>query len=589
LYALHCEAFDAVQNVATAAGIRLLIKSPLKAITLRDAIIFVLVAVVLVPFGSAFWGAAFTISNGFGTRYWIEWRNLGISNAVTAVVLVPAFLLGAYYLFVRRPKVSPRHVLEAAFVGACTVAIGNFVFDHTSAGPGASPPLLYTPIPLLIWAALRFGLGGTSVSMLIITFLAILGTMRGHGPFLTQAPADNALALQLFLLMTATPLMMLAVVIEDERRSKEALRQSKDQMGLAAEAATAAMWVWDVSADDLWMTEQGRSLFGFKPDARITFAATMDRVHPEDRATRQSAIKRALETRGGYEIEYRLLEPDGVIRWINGRARYVEHGDGTGPKLFGVSMDVTARKDAEVSAARERDELAHLSRVATLGELTATLAHELNQPLTAILSNAAAGERLLDAPQPDLVEVRAILCDIGQDTERAGEIIRRLRDMLKRETPGFTNVDLNSVIRNVERIVHSNAVLHNITVQLELSPSVPPVTGDSVQLQQVMLNLILNAFTAMSNPEHVARHLIVRTNSIDESNVLIQVQDSGTGITPHQLERIFDPYITSKPDGLGMGLSICRTIIERHRGKIWAANNPDRGATFSITLPITRE
>jgi two-component system sensor kinase FixL len=250
---------------------------------------------------------------------------------------------------------------------------------------------------------------------------------------------------------------------------------------------------------------------------------------------------------------------------------------------------VTARKDAEVSAARERDELAHLSRVATLGELTATLAHELNQPLTAILSNAAAGERLLDAPQPDLVEVRAILCDIGQDTERAGEIIRRLRDMLKRETPGFTNVDLNSVIRNVERIVHSNAVLHNITVQLELSPSVPPVTGDSVQLQQVMLNLILNAFTAMSNPEHVARHLIVRTNSIDESNVLIQVQDSGTGITPHQLERIFDPYITSKPDGLGMGLSICRTIIERHRGKIWAANNPDRGATFSITLPITRE
>ena len=134
--------------------------------------------------------------------------------------------------------------------------------------------------------------------------------------------------------MTATPLMLLAVVIEEERRSKEALRQIKDQMGLAAEAANAAMWVWHVSADDLWMTEQGRSLFGFKPDARINFKATMDRVHPEDRAARESAIKRALETRGGYEIEYRLLEQDGVVRWINGRARCVDPNDGTGLKLF---------------------------------------------------------------------------------------------------------------------------------------------------------------------------------------------------------------------------------------------------------------
>ena len=150
--------------VAAAAGIRILIKSPLKAITLRDAILFVLIAVVLVPFGTAFWGASFTVSYGFGTHYWIEWRNLGISNAVTAVVLMPAFLLGAHHLFVRRPRaLSPRRVLEAALVGACLVALGIFVFDKTPAGANTSPALLYTPIPLLIWAALRFGLGGISV------------------------------------------------------------------------------------------------------------------------------------------------------------------------------------------------------------------------------------------------------------------------------------------------------------------------------------------------------------------------------------------------------------------------------------------
>ena len=230
VYALHCEVFDAVQNVGAAAGIRILIKSPLKAITLRDAILFVLIAVVLVPFGTAFWGASFTVSYGFGTHYWIEWRNLGISNAVTAVVLIPAFLLGAHHLFVRRPRaLSPRRVLEAALVGACMVALGIFVFDRTPAGASTSPALLYTPIPLLIWAALRFGLGGISASMLVITFQAIWGTMHGHGPFLAQTPAENATALQLFLLVTATPLMLLAVVIEEERRTEHALRQSYEQ------------------------------------------------------------------------------------------------------------------------------------------------------------------------------------------------------------------------------------------------------------------------------------------------------------------------------------------------------------------------
>jgi signal transduction histidine kinase len=229
-YALHCEVFDALQNVGTAAGIRLLITSRVEAITLRDAVLFILIAVVVVPFGTAFWGASFTVSYGFGASYWIEWRNLGVSNAVTAVVLIPTFLLGAHHLFGRRPRaLTPRRVLEGAFVGASTVALGIFVFDKTPAGANTSPALLYTPIPLLVWAALRFGLGGISASMLIITVQAVSGTMRGHGPFLAQTPSENATALQLFLLVTATPLMLLAIVIEEERRTEQALRQSYEQ------------------------------------------------------------------------------------------------------------------------------------------------------------------------------------------------------------------------------------------------------------------------------------------------------------------------------------------------------------------------
>jgi C4-dicarboxylate-specific signal transduction histidine kinase len=247
-----------------------------------------------------------------------------------------------------------------------------------------------------------------------------------------------------------------------------------------------------------------------------------------------------------------------------------------------------ARRRAEADAQQKWQELAHVSRVAALGELTATLAHEINQPLTAILSNSAAGMSFLDAPQPDLPEVREVLADIGDSTRRASEIIRRLRGMLKRETPGFTSIDLNHVIRSVEPIVRGDAIRHGVTVYLDLSPGMFPVMGDGVQLQQVMLNLMVNAFGAMNKSERDARRLIVRTNSIDASNVLIEVRDNGTGIAPEKIESIFDPFITGKPDGLGMGLSICRTIIERHGGKIWAANNPDRGATFSITLPLTR-
>jgi len=351
------------------------------------------------------------------------------------------------------------------------------------------------------------------------------------------------------------------------------------------------MWVWDVSGDDVWMTEQGRSVFDLEPDARLDFAAISDRVHPDDRTAREVAIEQALQARGEYEIEYRVQQADGVPRWIYGRGRCVGSDDGTSPKLFGVSMDVTARKQAEAWAAQKRAELEHVARVATLGELTATLTHELGQPLNAILINAYVGMRFLDAPEPNLQDVRHTLADISEISERAGEVLGGMRAMLKRDSPaGETSVDVNNVIRIVERIVHGDANLHKVTVQLDLSSDVGAARGDSIQLQQVILNLMLNAFSAMNGAGlDGARRLAVRTRALDQTNVLIEVQDSGTGIVPEKLESIFDPFVTSKPEGLGMGLSICRSIIERHGGTISAANNPGRGATFSITLPVTPE
>ena len=249
-----------------------------------------------------------------------------------------------------------------------------------------------------------------------------------------------------------------------------------------------------------------------------------------------------------------------------------------------------AQKNAQSEVQQKRAELEHVARVATLGELTTTLTHELKQPLHTIRMSSALGAQMLATPQPKLQDVRGTFAHIDEITRRAGEIIDRMRDMLKRDTPGFASLDLNQLIRDVERIVHGDAVAHKVSVDLDLSPGVLPVKADSVQLQQVMLNLMLNAFAAMNEPGlNGARRLIVRTKSIDALKVLVEMRDSGIGIAPERLESIFDPFITSKPDGLGMGLSICRTIVERHGGEIWAANNSDRGATFSITLPVTRE
>src|SRR6186713_2619482 len=210
LYALQCEAFDAVKTVLTAAGIRQFITSPFHRITLREAVLFVLVAVVIVPFGTAFWGAAFTVAYDFGTHYWVEWRNLGISNGVTAIVLVPAILIGVHHVSARVFSATSGRMLEASLLGVGLFIVGYVAFERWPAGPDTSPALLYAPIPLLIWAALRFGLGGKSAAMLVITIMAIWGTMQGRGPFLAQSPANNALALQLFLLVAATPLLLLS-------------------------------------------------------------------------------------------------------------------------------------------------------------------------------------------------------------------------------------------------------------------------------------------------------------------------------------------------------------------------------------------
>ncbi|MCI0152362.1 PAS domain S-box protein [Paraburkholderia sediminicola] len=234
---------------------------------------------------------------------------------------------------------------------------------------------------------------------------------------------------------------------------------------------------------------------------------------------------------------------------------------------------------------RNRQELAHLTRVSTMGELAASLAHELNQPLTAILSNVQAAQRFLAADPIDLAEVREILNDIVQDDCRASEVIRRVRAIVRKGDLEIAPLDLATVIRDVLLLVHSDAIVRAIRVTLDIDGDLPAVRGDKVQLQQVMLNLLLNAFDAMTNVPPGDRAVSVTLGADGNNRVHIAVRDGGHGLTADRLDRIFKPFFTSKPQGLGLGLSISRSIVDMHGGRLWAENNPDRGATFHVTLP----
>ncbi len=256
-------------------------------------------------------------------------------------------------------------------------------------------------------------------------------------------------------------------------------------------------------------------------------------------------------------------------------------------RLFGeMFANNLARKRSELEAQGLRNDLAHAGRVATIGELTASLAHELNQPLTAILSNAQAGQRVLDTAPVDLVEVGEILKDIVEDDKRAGEVIRRLRRLLAKGDPHMSALDLNEALEDVARLVSGDAVVRGVSIRLELAAGLPPVLGDRVQLQQVALNLVLNGMDAMRESGPGDRMLVLQTAVADTETVRVEIKDSGPGINASDMSKIFQTFYTTKPDGMGIGLAITRSIVDAHGGRLEAHNNPDGGATFSFTLPI---
>ena len=568
-----------------AGCVRYLIDRPVRFDRLRNVGIFCFFAAFLGPFLSSFLDAAFVVINHWGQdSYWQVWRIRFTSNVLTALTLVPFIVSWSAEGIAWLGKIRRSRFLEAGFLLLGLLSVNTIAFYKFA--PTADSALLYLPLPFLIWAAVRFGSRGASAAICTVGFLAIWSAGHGYGPFSTRSAEENALSIQMFLIVMSVPLMLLAAVIEERSKGETTLREREERISLAAESADLAFWTINFERKESWMSDNGRAIFNFGPDEPLSRELFLSRVHPEDRNAVDEAIESARASSQTFEFEYSLLRPDGETRWLISRGRYGYNDRGGIRELIGVAIDVTAQVKANLQLRLQREEMAHLSRVSSMGELTASLAHELNQPLSAIASNAAAGRRFLTQGSPEPKMFEELLADVAADARRASDIIHGIHDFVRKREGTRRLVNLNEIIQEVLRLLHSDLLGRATFVEKQLDPSLPSVDADPVQLQQVLLNLLMNSLEAMHLTSTEKRRILISTKC-EADSVVTSVRDYGSGLPEEDMDKVFTHFYSTKPNGMGMGLTIVRSIIEAHGGKLWA-ENVDEGARFFFALPVTR-
>ena len=872
-----------------AACIRRFADGPIRFDSVRRVGNFVVFGAIVAPFLSSFLDVAFVKLNAWGAgTYWEIWRIRFFSNVLAILAFVPMIVSWGHRGVARMRDIPPMRALEGAVLASSLLVVCTAVFARSPAAGNTTPALLYAPLPLLLWGAVRFGPSGTSGCLFIFAILSIWGAINGQGPFAHRS-TENVLAVQLFLILTSVPLLALAAVIRERERVEDEARRNEERLNLALSAAQIGTWELDIRNNRGTLSEKSREILGVRNGGgdvdRRQFA---DLAIDEDRPQLQAALARAIQLGETCEVEFRTLQPDGEIHWLLSKGKVVEDTSTFGTRMLGVIADITERRRAEgarqdevalresearfrqladampqivwtarpdgeidyfnrkwyeltgtppgiltddsmmrivhpedrassieswaasvaarrphetekrlwsvharayrwhlnralpvfdesgavvrwcgtatdiddhkraeqalrdseaklrpfyedlehrvaertvelsranatlraeidvrvraeralrateerfakafraspdaISIARlpegriieinerweamfglsrseaigrtidelriythqadsdrlkelmasqgyvrelemdmrnrageplravlaaenidvggepclitlirditerrraeheivaQRRQLAHLGRVAVVGEMSGALAHELNQPLTAILANARAAQRMLLRDRVDVPELRAILDDIVADDLRAGSVIHRVRALIRKGDVGPQQVVANEIVSEVLELAHSDLIQREVRVTTRLAASLPAVPGDRVQLQQVVLNLIVNACDAMADNSPPERTLAISTSD-EGAAVRISVSDRGTGISGESVETVFEPFVTSKEHGLGLGLAICRSIVNAHGGRMWAVNNPDRGATFHLLLP----
>jgi len=376
--------------------------------------------------------------------------------------------------------------------------------------------------------------------------------------------------------------------IDERRLAEEKLRRSEAYLAEGQRLSHTGSWALDVSTGDLYWSEEHFRICGLDPEKEQPIYPAMDWIHPEDRAFVREAFEKAIRERSELELDCRVVRGDGSVRGVHSLAHPVFNAAGGLTEYVGTIIDNTGRQQSEEALREAQEELAHVTRVATMGELTASIAHEVNQPLGAIVTNGQACQRLLSGEAPDLGGALGAVGAIISDALRASQVIMRMRAFLKKAAPAHAPLDLNETIRGVLSLASGELVKNQVSLRTELEPGLPPVLGDRVQLQQVALNLLLNGVEAMRGEGGQPRELLVISRRSRPEEVTVAVRDTGRGISPRDAGRVFDAFFTTKGGGLGLGLTISRTITEAHGGRLWSTPNDGRGMTFQFTLPVSR-
>jgi len=476
-----------------------------------------------------------------------------------------------------RRQVHPAHTLALILLTFAIFAIDAFTRLDTAI---AVMYIVVLMIASSLWPRrATLALGACCVLLTMGAYLI------AHGLHPVASPAGRALV-SIAAIAIATWLgLQRQQAIDGLRQRQEALRRSQAFLaGAQRLTRTGSFGIKTPGGAMTWSDEAAR-IFGYAPELEPSMERVLERTLPEDRAAVRAAFASALACQGAIDFAHRLLLPGGAVRHVHVLAEISQDEYGE-CEYLGAITDITARIEAEQQLHASQNQLAHAARVSTLGELAASVAHEVNQPLTAILANAKAARRWLGRAEPDVGEAMAALDGIVQSSERASQVIRRIRAMARRSDPEHRPIDINQLVQETLELLQRELDRLPLVLRVELDPGLPEVVGDRVELQQVLINLLMNALQAMAAAGGAAR-LDVRTVR-DGDSVRVSVCDSGPGIADADSVRLFEPFFSTKSDGMGLGLSICRSIITKHGGRIGARSTPP-GSTFSFELPVLQE
>jgi PAS domain S-box-containing protein len=485
-------------------------------------------------------------------------------SIVVAVAL--AFVSISIRFQFQRPQ-SSRTVatVTAALVMGCAVAGMHYTAMQAS---------IFFPLPEAPSSSMA--LSPTLLAFLITIFTVLIAVSTLVATF---AGRQNELALNL------------SAEISRRKHTEEDLRRSEAYLADAQTLSHTGSWAFNVKTRQInHASEEQFRMFGFDPGERMpVWEDWVRRIHPDDREQAIQTLRQKLHERTDYELDFRLFHPKGTIKYIHVLGHSVLNRSGDLIELVGTSIDVTERKQAEEARLDAQSRLAHANRVTTMGHLTASIAHEVNQPLGAVVNAAGACRRWLDGDIPNLDEARLAVDWIVKEGNRASEVIRRVRTLARKTDIEKVPLDLNDVVREALALVRRELASQRVSLRVELASALPSILGDRVQLQQVIINLVMNGLEAMQSVTDRPRELAIQSRLDGTQQVLVSVTDCGVGISAKDADRLFNAFFTTKASGMGMGLSICRSIIEAHGGRLWATANIPYGAMFQFTLPVDAE